>query len=124
VGAKPDAPATGGEKPFENKTGFAALSVGTPKNAAPDAAFFIGTSGKVNQLIGLGTPGITGSLAQQLDTAFGAPAAALGTNPEARLRVVLCDRQGRHLIDELIDAHGTRLGDLLKALALVGGECE
>jgi hypothetical protein len=37
---------------------------------------------------------------------------------------VLCDRQGRHLVDELIDAHVARFGDLLHALALVGGACE
>ena len=69
-------------------------------------------------------PCVTGGLAQQPEAAFGAAAAALGANPEARLRVVLCDRQGRHLVDELIDAHVARFGDLLKALALVGGACE
>lgn len=58
--------------------------------------------------------------AQQLKVAIRTPAAAFCTNPETRLGVVLGDRQSRHLLDELVDTHVARLGDLFEAFALFG----
>jgi len=50
-------------------------------------------------------------LRRSLKAAIRTAAAAFGANPEAGFCVMLGDRQGRHLVDELVDAHVARLGD-------------